>query len=101
MNHESLAWFEAFWCWHAPEQSWLVAVHRQRHLADLRVSGLEANKRSTLARAIEPGYKIGKPYRISGELYRPKEQFDLVQTGIASWYGPGFHGRLTANGESL
>src|SRR5713101_1780864 len=22
-----------------------------------------------------------------------------VQTGMASWYGPGFHGRLTANGE--
>ena len=62
-------------------------------------NGQETNKRSNLARAIEPGYKIGKPYRISGELYRPKEQFDLVQTGIASWYGPGFHGRLTANGE--
>jgi rare lipoprotein A len=24
---------------------------------------------------------------------------DGVQTGIASWYGPGFHGRRTANGE--
>lgn len=23
----------------------------------------------------------------------------LSSTGIASWYGPGFHGRLTANGE--
>lgn len=23
----------------------------------------------------------------------------LVQTGIASWYGPDFHGRLTASGE--
>jgi len=22
------------------------------------------------------------------------------ETGIASWYGPGFHGRLTANGET-
>jgi rare lipoprotein A len=22
-----------------------------------------------------------------------------VQVGVASWYGPGFHGRLTANGE--
>ena len=21
------------------------------------------------------------------------------QEGVASWYGPGFHGRLTANGE--
>ena len=24
----------------------------------------------------------------------------FVQTGIASWYGPGFHGKLTANGET-
>lgn len=23
----------------------------------------------------------------------------LLQRGVASWYGPGFHGRLTANGE--
>ena len=23
----------------------------------------------------------------------------LAQDGIASWYGPGFHGRRTANGE--
>ncbi len=52
-----------------------------------------------LARALEPGYKIGRPYRIAGQWYKPKEQFDLVQSGVASWYGPGFHGRLTANGE--
>jgi rare lipoprotein A len=52
-----------------------------------------------LARAVEPGYKIGRPYRIAGQWYNPKEQFDLVQSGVASWYGPGFHGRLTANGE--
>jgi rare lipoprotein A len=23
----------------------------------------------------------------------------VSQTGVASWYGPGFHGRMTANGE--
>lgn len=23
----------------------------------------------------------------------------LIQNGMASWYGPGFHGKLTANGE--
>lgn len=51
------------------------------------------------ALAIAPGYKIGKPYRIAGQSYRPAEDFELVQQGIASWYGPGFHGRLTANGE--
>lgn len=25
--------------------------------------------------------------------------FAHAETGIASWYGPGFHGRTTANGE--
>ena len=24
---------------------------------------------------------------------------DGIQVGIASWYGPGFHGNRTANGE--
>jgi rare lipoprotein A len=24
---------------------------------------------------------------------------DVLETGLASWYGPRFHGRLTANGE--
>jgi len=27
------------------------------------------------------------------------ENWVEYQTGIASWYGPGFHGRRTANGE--
>ena len=44
-------------------------------------------------------YKIGKPYQIQGVWYYPREDYDYDQTGIASWYGPDFHGRLTANGE--
>lgn len=44
-------------------------------------------------------YKIGRPYQINGVWYYPKEDFGYSETGIASWYGPQFHGRLTANGE--
>jgi rare lipoprotein A len=44
-------------------------------------------------------YKIGKPYQIAGVWYYPQEDFDYDETGIASWYGPGFHRRRTANGE--
>ncbi|MDP2334757.1 MAG: septal ring lytic transglycosylase RlpA family protein [Reyranella sp.] len=44
-------------------------------------------------------YKVGSPYKISGVWYTPKEEFTLVETGVASWYGPGFHGKSTANGE--
>lgn len=44
-------------------------------------------------------YKVGSPYQIGGVWYYPKEEWDYVESGIASWYGPGFHGRSTANGE--
>lgn len=44
-------------------------------------------------------YKVGNPYQISGTWYYPKEQPDYDETGIASWYGPTFYGKQTANGE--
>ncbi len=44
-------------------------------------------------------YKVGKPYRIKGKWYHPREDWDYEEVGYASWYGPQFHGRKTANGE--
>jgi len=44
-------------------------------------------------------YKVGAPYKIDGTTYTPTEEFQRVETGVASWYGPGFHGKYTANGE--
>jgi rare lipoprotein A len=44
-------------------------------------------------------YKVGKPYTILGQSYEPKEDPYYDEVGEASWYGPGFHGRKTANGE--
>ena len=44
-------------------------------------------------------YKVGKPYQVAGVWYYPREQPDYDETGLASWYGPGFHGKATANGE--
>ena len=46
-------------------------------------------------------YKVGKPYRIKNTWYYPAENFSYTETGIASWYGPKFHGRKTANGETF
>lgn len=46
-----------------------------------------------------PHYKIGAPYEIEGEWYVPKVDERYEETGIASWYGDDFHGKLTANGE--
>jgi rare lipoprotein A len=44
-------------------------------------------------------YKVGQPYMLNGKVYYPAENSSYRADGIASWYGPDFHGRLTANGE--
>lgn len=43
---------------------------------------------------------VGRPYRIAGKVYTPYEKsLGYSREGLASWYGPSFHGRKTANGE--
>ena len=49
--------------------------------------------------AAKPIYKIGNKYNVKGKFYFPKKNLSYNKTGIASWYGPKFHGKLTANGE--
>ena len=44
-------------------------------------------------------YKVGNPYQVNGVWYYPAVDYNYDQTGIASWYGPGFVGHATANGE--
>lgn len=46
------------------------------------------------------GVKIGKPYVVFGKTYVPADDRAYDATGIASWYGPTFHGLSTANGEN-
>ncbi len=51
------------------------------------------------------GYQNGRyrgtsAYTVRGKTYYPlKSARDFVETGVASWYGPGFHGKTTSNGE--
>lgn len=60
----------------------------------------KAAKRDASTTAIpNPHVKIGNPYKIDGRRYVPRAEPDYDEKGIASWYGPQFHGRLTANGE--
>ncbi|HFB83524.1 MAG TPA: septal ring lytic transglycosylase RlpA family lipoprotein, partial [Thermodesulfatator sp.] len=41
-----------------------------------------------------------RPYTVNGKTYYPlPSSKGFVEEGLASWYGPGFHGRRTANGE--
>ena len=64
--------------------------------------GVSASKRVTTSKKVKKGggtYKIGKPYKIRGKWYYPKEEKGYDKKGMASWYGPNFHGRKTANGE--
>jgi rare lipoprotein A len=50
--------------------------------------------RPALARPADPGVVT-----IDGVRYVAKTDRESVQVGNATWYGPGFHGRKTANGE--
>ncbi len=64
--------------------------------------GVSASPRVTNRMRIPSGggYEhIGAPYVIAGQTYVPREDPDYSAIGMASWYGPNFHGRLTANGE--
>ena len=64
--------------------------------------GVAASPRVTTSRYVRKGggrRQIGRPYKIRGKWYTPKEEPGYDRTGQASWYGPNFHGRLTANGE--
>ena len=44
-------------------------------------------------------YKIGSPYQIKGVWYYPRVDYAYDESGVASWYGPKFHLKPTANGE--
>lgn len=70
---------------------------------DSKTFGVPASPRVTTLKNVRTGggrEQVGKPYRVHGRWYYPKEHpGHVVQTGRASWYGPNFHGRLTANGE--
>lgn len=64
--------------------------------------GVEASPRVAMGPRLPRGggtEKIGSPYTVRGRTYYPTANPKKVETGLASWYGAAFHGRLTANGE--
>ncbi|MEO1103118.1 MAG: septal ring lytic transglycosylase RlpA family protein [Pseudomonadota bacterium] len=92
----------------------VIAVARRFALPLLIVSGVALAGCNGTIGALEPAlvaksdkapkdaqgrHKIGKPYKVGGRWYHPKHDEDYDKVGLASWYGPGFHGRSTANGE--
>lgn len=43
--------------------------------------------------------RVGPPYEAGGRWYVPTPEPGYAETGVASWYGPAFHGQRTASGE--
>jgi rare lipoprotein A len=72
-------------------------VNYMSHVVKQVLPGEEDN--APLYAGKQGNFKVGAPYRVAGQWYYPKEQYDLVETGLASWYGPGFDGKRTASGE--
>jgi rare lipoprotein A len=61
-----------------------------------------SNKQYTTHIYNAPGKKgTQRPYSVNGQIYYPLNKVPIgwTQKGIASWYGPNFHGRYTSNGE--
>src|SRR5437588_6394109 len=46
----------------------------------------------------QPNYTVAA-YQVNGVWYHPKADYNYDETGTASWYGPGFDGRPTSDGE--
>jgi rare lipoprotein A len=64
--------------------------------------GVKASPRLYYGRHVPKGGGrdvTGKPYKVKGKWYVPKEDKKYDKMGLASWYGSAFHGRQTANGE--
>lgn len=45
--------------------------------------------------------RVGPPYEANGQWYVPTPEPGYSETGVASWYGPTFHGQATASGETF
>jgi rare lipoprotein A (peptidoglycan hydrolase) len=96
------------------------AGQRERQSNEIAISGDEQNSDETVpsnfplvirtVRFTNPGATqklaanadrppTGRPYMINGRTYVPTDNSTYRAEGIASWYGPDFHGRRTANGE--
>ena len=60
-------------------------------------------KKTNVTKMPEPDRQLKatqRPYTVLGQRYEPLQTHEgFSQTGVASWYGQDFHGKLTSNGE--
>lgn len=88
---------------HAPEATPVAVPSEADPLADIMASVL-ANPVNiddhVVVQKTDSQAQRAKPYTVWGQQYTPfKQVSEFYEEGVASWYGPGFHGRKTANGE--
>lgn len=77
-----------------------LAIHTAKAIFDDEPAPTEAVAAPDGIEIGEGGhYKIGTPYKVAGKWYYPAVDAAYNKTGVASWYGPTFHGKRTANGE--
>lgn len=62
----------------------------------LLLSGCGGDMQQTKAEHI---CKSCKPYYVRGSWHHPQTHYEYDEEGLASWYGPGFHGRPKPYGE--
>jgi rare lipoprotein A len=82
----------------APQPKAMVHKKRSGEYFSEKDYGVKASPYAHVSRLVGRN-QIGKPYKIRGKWYYPKEYKEYSRVGTASWYGDAFHGRLTANGE--
>ncbi|MGE4314362.1 MAG: septal ring lytic transglycosylase RlpA family protein [Pseudobdellovibrionaceae bacterium] len=75
----------------------LLSACAETELASHVIKQVPASQQS----ASQGTFKVGKPYNVAGRRYEPTEMYEYIEEGMASWYGPGFHGKRTANGETF
>lgn len=64
-----------------------------------RIEEKSVKKENKKNNYVQGHYKIGNPYEVNNIKYIPKLVSYYNENGIASWYGPKFHKKPTANGE--
>ncbi|MEM7197520.1 MAG: septal ring lytic transglycosylase RlpA family protein [Pseudomonadota bacterium] len=64
---------------------------------DVNINGLAQGLHAETTKSLGK-FKIGNPYQIKGKWYQPEDYPQYSEVGIASWYGPQFHKKRTANG---
>lgn len=74
----------------------LAKKYKKTQDEELAAEAVQSGATSVVAR---PRYKVGDPYQVAGQWYYPERDLTYDETGIGSWYGDEFAGRLTANGE--